>query len=98
MIGRSSCMARQSPLCNAVTFLADRDFNRAFEHPDLLVDTHVTATGIESHALAGRKMHFDNLHRLRHAWRRNVAAHVARSRVFPLWLIVAAGYWTFGCL
>src|SRR5439155_18510746 len=52
-----------------VALLAPSNLHCAFEYPDLLVDTHVAATGFESHALARWKMHLDDLHRLGHARR-----------------------------
>ena len=66
-------MARQSPSRKRWRSVAQRDVDRAFEHPDLLVHARVAPAGLEGHAPARREVHLDDLHRLRHARRRDVA-------------------------
>ena len=62
-------MARQSPSRSRWRLHAQRDVDRALEHPHLLVHEPVARAGLERHAPAGRELHLDDLHRLRHARR-----------------------------
>lgn len=74
-----------------VALLAYGNLHRAVQHPDLLVDTRVASSGFEGDAGAGREMHFDDLHGLRHARRRDVPPNIAGSGIPPLQLVLAPG-------
>src|SRR5262245_61326821 len=79
----------------AVALPSQRNVDRAFEYPHLLIHSQAAHASIESHSLARWEMYLDDLHRLRDAGRRDVTTNVARCRVLPLWLVLTSRYRAF---
>jgi hypothetical protein len=67
--------------------LADRDLDRAFEHPDLMMDGRLAAAALIGDVRAGREYHLDDPDRRRVAAGRYVAPDVAGGGVAPKRLV-----------
>ena len=58
----------------------------------------IACAGFESYACAWWEMYLNDLHRLRHFWRRDVSSDVAGVWVLPLRLVLTAGHRAAGRL